>query len=75
MHELTNIPKAFAVVRSLCVLFKATIYTHGISIVYRTFFNQVFCVILFLETIDMFTQEVISDVIVNNLLADLNCTI
>lgn len=65
---------AFAVVRSLCVLFKATIYTpslsHGISIVYRTFFNQVFCVILFLETIDMFTQEVIGDVIVNNLLAD-----
>lgn len=32
--------------------------SHGISIY---FVNEVFRVILFLETIDMFTQEVISD--------------
>ena len=49
--------------------------SRNLNSIYRTFFNQVFCVILFLETIDMFTQVVISDVIVNNLLADLNCMI
>lgn len=39
-----------------------------------TFVNEAFRVILFLETIDMFTQEVISDATVNklNLLADLH---
>lgn len=50
--------------------------SHGISI-YYTFVNEVFRVILFLETIDMFTQEVISDATENklNLLADLHETI
>lgn len=38
--------------------------SHGISIY---FVNEVFRVILFLETIDMFTQEVISDATVNKL--------